>query len=297
MDHLNESTSKIAQLSSEERIQFILGNKWVGYTRATEVLEKLNGLVTAPRTTRMRNFLLLGASNNGKTVIIDRFEKNYPMYFDDKVEDVQKQVLMIESPPYPDEVRFYQSILRKLVVPFRTNHKAEHLFDQVINAFQHLDLKVLIIDEVHHLNHDVGRKSSKQVFLNSIKSLSNILSISIVAVGTKEAHYVFQSDPQIASRFELITLDRWKIDKEYIRFLVSYEKILPLRKKSSLYEKELAIKILSMTDSTIGGVCRVLREAAIMAIKSGQEKITVEVLNQLKILPPDKMKVSSIKNI
>lgn len=297
MEHLNKSTIPITELSENERINFILGNKWIRYTKANDVMDKLHGLVAAPRTTRMRNLLLLGASNNGKTVIIDRFEQEYPMYFDEEIEDVQKQVLMVESPPYPDEVRFYQSILRKLVIPFRTNHKAEYLFDQVVNAFQNLNLKVLIIDEVHHLNHDIGRKSSKQVFLNSIKSLSNILRISIVAVGTKEAHYVFQSDPQISSRFELVTLDRWKLDKEFVRYLVSYEKILPLKKKSCLYEKELAIKILAMTDSTIGGISRVLQEAAISAIKSGEEKITLATLNSLKILPPDKMKISPIQNL
>ncbi|MBK6265695.1 TniB family NTP-binding protein [Marivirga sp. S37H4] len=288
MDQVENSSINITQKSNEERKQFIKGYKWIGYTRAQEVLDQFEDLVLTPRTTRMPDILLVGSSNNGKTVIIDRFAKNHLLYFDEKTEEVRQKVLMVESPPLPDEKRFYQQILRKLLVPFRSNHKPEVLFDQVVNAFQMLDIKILIIDEIHHLL--TGNSTKKQIFLNAIKSLSNILSISIIAVGTKDAFHVFQSDPQMSSRFETVPLERWRLDKEYIKFLNSYEKILPLREKSDLFQREIATKIISLTNGNIGEICNVIQKSAIKAIDLGIEKITLQVIENSNIQHPDEKK-------
>ena len=154
-----------------------------------------------------------------------------------------------------------------------------------MNVFEYLEVKVLVFDEVQHLLSGTGPK--KQVFLNALKSLSNTMKISIIAAGTKDAFHVFQSDPQMASRFETVALPKWELNKEYVKFLVSYEKILPLRERSYLHNKDIALKILSLTDRTVGGTTTVLKKAAIKALETGQEKITVDIISQLGIIHPD----------
>ena len=44
----------------------------------------------------------------------------------------------------------------------------------------------------------------------------------VIALGTSEALYAMQTDPQIASRFEPIALPRWRESAELRSFVVSF---------------------------------------------------------------------------
>jgi hypothetical protein len=284
MEHLTKNTREIAIKPADERIKFINGQKWVGYTRAQEVLQRFDDILNQPPIHRMPSFLLIGESNNGKTEIIKKFQKLHQAIISEDQGKVIAPVIIIEAPSEPDEKRLYQKILSTTVVPFRSNHKPEVLFNQVYHTLKTIELKVLVIDEIHNVLS--GRTNNRQVFLNALKSLSNQLMISIVAVGTKDAFHVFQSDPQMSSRFEPLALQRWQMDNEYLRLLVSYEKLIPLKEKSELVNRSLASKILSLTDGTIGGITGIIKKASIKAIQNGQEKITIELIQSLNVILP-----------
>ncbi|BCO27332.1 hypothetical protein MIZ03_2220 [Rhodoferax lithotrophicus] len=66
--------------------------------------------------------------------------------------------------------------------------------------------------------------------MNAIKLLCNELAIPIVGVGTREAVRVLHTDPQHASRFEVMNLPLWELNKEFQQLLVGFEKVLPLKK-------------------------------------------------------------------
>jgi hypothetical protein len=284
MEHLTSNTKEIIIKSDKERIAYIRGYKWIGYTRAHEVLKRFEDIINQPPIHRMPNLLLIGESNNGKTLLVDRFQKLHQAVIDEAENKVISPVLVIEAPSEPDEKRLYQRILQKAFVPYRSNHKAEMLYDQVFHVLKSIELKVLVIDEIHHVLS--GKTNSRQVFLNALKTLSNQLMISIVAVGTKDAFHVFQSDSQMASRFEPLPLQRWQMDKEYLKLLASYEKFLPLKKKSNLSDRTIASKILSLTDGTIGGITNVVKMAAIKCIEHQQECITLNAIQSLQLTLP-----------
>jgi hypothetical protein len=284
MEHLTKSTREIVAKSNDERIKFIRGQKWVGYTKAQEVLQRFEDILSQPPIHRMPSVLLIGESNNGKTEIIKKFQKTHQAVISENEDKVIAPVLIIEAPSEPDEKRLYQKILSATVVPFRSNHKPEILYNQVSHTLRTIELKVLIIDEIHNVLS--GRTNNRQVFLNALKSLSNDLMISIIAVGTKDAFHVFQSDPQMANRFDPVPLQRWQMDNEYLRLLVSYEKLLPLKEKSDLANRPLASKILSLTDGTIGGITGIIKKASVKAIQNGQEKISMDLVQSLEVMLP-----------
>jgi hypothetical protein len=284
MEHLTESVRAVVSLSKKARKEYVNGYKWVGYSRAQEVLQRFNDLLEQPPIPRMPHALLIGEGNNGKTNLVDRFQKQHQAYVDEEQSKVITRVLVIEAPPEADEKRFYERVLQKLFVPYRTNHKPEVLYQQVLHVLRSINLRVLVIDEIHNIL--AGKIGNRQIFLNMLKSLSNELRISIVAVGTKDAFHVFQSDPQMASRFEPLPLPRWQLDKEYLRLLVTYEKLLPLPEKSNLGERQLASRILSLTDGTIGGITSVIKKATIKAIDTDSTVITLEIVNSLNMVLP-----------
>src|SRR5450631_1979637 len=106
--------------------------------------------------------------------------------------------------------------------------------------------------EIQHVL--AGPLLKQRQFLNVIKHLGNELQIPIVAAGTQDAFNAIQTDPQLANRFEPAVLQRWTMGEDYLRLLASFEKLLPLEHRSDLLEPAMAIKILSLSEGTIGEI-------------------------------------------
>lgn len=281
---MSEETRRIALLGNEERIQHVLAQHWIGYTRAKEILNKLEDLLTHPPSHRMPNLLIVGDTNNGKTVILKRFEKLNEPYIRPDIDGLHYPVLYIQAPHVPDERKFYNAVLDKLFAPYRINDHVDKKQQQVMTIIKKIRLKLLIIDEIHHVL--AGNTAKQRSFMNMIKYLGNELQIPIACAGTRDAFNAIHSDPQLANRFEPAVLHRWKLDEDYFRLLLSLERVLPLRKPSNLMEDATAIKILSMSEGTIGEIVTLLKTAARHAIESGSEKITLPLLSKVNWISP-----------
>lgn len=284
--HLNEAARAALELSNVERIARIRGARWIGYTRAREILDKMEELLTHPKQHRMPNLLIYGDTNNGKTMIVNRFRQLHMGQDNPEGEGIILPVLIIQSPPVPDEHRFYNGILEKLFAPYKSSDKIDKKQFQAIKLLERVRLKILIIDELHNLI--AGNLNKQRQFLNTLKFLGNELKIPLVGAGTKEAKVALQTDPQLANRFEPMELPRWRMGKDYLRLLASFEQMLPLKKPSDLIETNLAIKLLSMSEGILGELSAILTKVAIKAVKSGKEQITIELLNSIKWIQPSK---------
>ncbi|MGA9997418.1 MAG: TniB family NTP-binding protein [Pyrinomonadaceae bacterium] len=96
--HLNESAREALKLSNEERIAWIRGARWVGYTRAKEILDQLEDLLTHLKKHRMLNLLIYGDTNNGKTMIVNCFHNLHPAYDNSEGNGIILSVLIIQCP-------------------------------------------------------------------------------------------------------------------------------------------------------------------------------------------------------
>lgn len=289
MKHLTEKTKILVENSTDaERILFAKKHKWIGYSNAQEIIKKMEYLLEYPKVSRMPNLLLVGDSNNGKTIILKKFVQKHEPYICPIENKVFNPVLYIQAPPEPNEKRFYNAILEKLFAPYKTTEKIEQRQNRVIHILTELKTKVLIIDEIHHVL--AGPTTKQRLFLNVIKYLSNELQIPIVCSGTREAFNALQTDPQLSNRFEPKVLARWSNNIEFKRLLASFERILPLKEESLLTENSMSQKILSMSDGLIGEVSKILELSTILAIESKTEKITPKILDSIDYRSPDKRK-------
>ena len=86
----------------------------------------------------------------------------------------------------------------------------------VLQVLKRLNVRILIIDEVHNLL--AGTTAIQREFLNLLRFLGNQLKIPIVCVGTREAYFAIRSDDQLENRFEpftfLVLISRHFIDEE-----------------------------------------------------------------------------------
>lgn len=290
MDHLKEDVKIIASSSDKERINYVKSDFWIPYTRSTAILDRFDDLLTYPRTHRMPNFLLVGDTNNGKTALLNKFNQKFKPSVDE-IHGTQLDVLMIQAPPDPDERRLYNVILDRLMAAYKLNDRVDKKHFQVMQLFSSLNLKILIIDEIHNILH--GSYNKQRGFLTVLKYLANELKIIIIAAGTKDAIRVINTDPQLANRFDPIILQKWKMNEEYLRLLISFERLLPLREKSNLVSKEISHTILSMSEGTIGEISKLLKDATILCIENGLEQITTEVLEKTTYRSPSRRRRES----
>ncbi|EOX3183653.1 TniB family NTP-binding protein [Escherichia coli] len=276
LSHIHPEFHHIMLLSDDERMAFLDAPRWIGYTRARYVMDTLQGLLRQPSRPRMTNLLLVGDPNNGKTTIARRFfELCGKAYVNDAAEPVMP-VVLAEAPPTADEKGLYISILERFYTPYRATDPVSKLRYQVIHLFRSCHVRMLIIDEFHSLL--TGTALKQREVMNAIKLLCNELAIPIVGVGTREAVRVLHTDPQHASRFDVLTLPSWELNADFQRLLAAFENLLPLKKASRLHEPELALKLHAICGGNIGNLHRLLIECSKEAIKSGNESISKSIV-------------------
>src|SRR5882762_3588153 len=109
----------MADESDESRIRRIRTDRWITYARAEAALVAMEDLLTFPKRTRMPNLLLVGPTNNGKTMIVEKFKRSHPPSNTSRSRGSAPEVpiLKVQMPPGPDEHRLFGAILNELGVP------------------------------------------------------------------------------------------------------------------------------------------------------------------------------------
>jgi hypothetical protein len=73
------------------------------------------------------------------------------------------------------------------------------------------------------------------------------------------------TDGAVASRFQCVALQRWKMGVPYLRHLRTIEVLPPLKQPSGLAHETKAAAILSMSRGATGQVDRLINAAAVEA--------------------------------
>lgn len=277
LSHIHPDFRHVAGLPDEDRVRFLYEPRWLGYPRADEILRRLRALMEMPSRPRMLNLLIVGQPNNGKTTLVRRFiQVHGQSHVDQEDGEPYIPVVLAEAPPKPDEKGLYVSILERFKTPYRATDPAPKMRYQLVHLMRYCHVRMLVIDEFHSLL--TGTPVKQREVMNALKLLCNELGIPIVGVGTEEAVRVLHADPQHASRFDVARLGLWDLDKAFIRLLISFERILPLREPSGLNRPELAKPLHAISGGNLGDLHRLLIECATEAIQSGVERVTPEIV-------------------
>ena len=284
LDHLLPAARDTALLSAEQRVTKLQSDYWIGYSRAEQALKRLEELLHSPKRLRMPNMLIISPTNNGKTMIVEKFRRSHLPYESDDGKYEVIPVLMVQMPSDPTIQRFYAAIITALGSPvtrYPSTTRYETMALQLLSATK---TKILIIDELHNILAGNGHKQRE--FLNLLRFIGNQLQLSIVGVGIKDAYLAIRTDDQLENRFEPFILPLWRDDNEFTRLLLSFKKVLPLRKSSELVNPDIRAIILERSESTIDEIATFLTQAACEAISSEKEYIDLEILSRTNYHSP-----------
>ena len=245
----------MAPLSNEERITWIRQQRWIQYPRAKRILERLVDLVDYPPRDRMPCLVVYGATGMGKTHIIQKFLRDNHAHFDNRLGKTRAPIVFIQMPPTPNERDLYEEILAGMGGVFSHGTSVTTLRHRIRALARQLEMRMLVIDEIHSL-----------------------LAIPLVCLGTDEANQALMTDPQLADRFAAADLPPWEDDPALEQLLLSFESILPMRQLSEFRDARIHQRILSLSEGVLGRICKLMEAAAIEAIHSGEERISLSLL-------------------
>ncbi len=283
MDHLLPNICEIALLPIEQRIAKLRSDYWIEYTRAQEALHRMEELLNHPQKIRMPNMLLISPTNNGKSMIVEKFRRKHLPYTSANQDHEVIPVLTVQMPSNPSVRRFYSTMLDALGAPI--NYSTTAQYESIaIKLMKATEVKILIVDELHNLL--AGNNNVQREFLNVLRFIGNTMKIPIVGVGIKDAYLAIRSDDQLENRFEPFILPLWQNNNEFSKLLKSITMVLPLQKPSSLLDPEVRSIILSRSEGIIGEIMTLITRAACEAIISGQEFIDRSTLEKTKYNSP-----------
>ena len=117
LSNLLPTAQGLTRLPADERIQRLRADRWIGYPHAVEALNRLKALYAWPNKQRMPNLLLVGQTNNGKSMIIEKFRRTHPASSDADQEHLP--VLVVQMPSEQSVIRFYVALLALMGAPLR----------------------------------------------------------------------------------------------------------------------------------------------------------------------------------
>jgi len=283
--HLHPATHALALLPAAERLARCGAEHWIGYTRANQVLARLDALfVDEPGKVRPHNLLLVGPSNNGKTMIAEKFCRAHPQRTSDDGEREVIPVLMVQMPAAATATRFHTALLGALGAPVGYYARPDIREAFTLRLMREVGVRVLIIDELHNL---LGASAGRQrEMLNLLRFLGNEVRIPLVCLGIRDAYLAIRSDDQLENRFQPFVLPVWEHGEDYARLLTSFETVLPLREPSHLAAPELADLILRRSEGTIGEIATLLSRATAAALVQGMERIESASIERAEYQPP-----------
>lgn len=277
--HLRPEAREIARLPAAERIAHVEVDRWIGYTAAQGALKRLDQImVREPGRLRPQNLLLVGPTNNGKTMIAERFRRMHAAQTSACGGHEIMPVVALQMPPEPTIGRMLAALLDGMGSPICPGHPGEARQALAFNILRTCATRMLIIDEFHNLLGATARRQRE--LLNFVRYLGNELRLPIVCLGTREAWLAIRSDPQLENRFAPYSLPVWSDCRELGRLLASFETCLPLREPSYLASPAMRAEVLRRSEGTIGEIATFVTRAAVAALEAGRERIDEVALDK-----------------
>lgn len=273
-EHLHESRLPLLELEGEARLRAINTPVFINHSQCDRISMTMRRLMAlGPQDTYARGLLVWGCSDIGKTRFINSLQTSEDAWvstvaFSELAEDVSnsKFITRVLAPLGLNEANF--------------NKKNGMPLHRLADYLASRNTKALLIDEFQDFA--LATKAEQLRFLATIKTLSGApCFLPIFIFGTEVAFSAVSREPMLSKRFKVLTMLPWQEeDPEYLAFLNACEQLIPLKKASGLSNTELRRSIHIHTQGIPGKIVTLLRAAGCHAYTSGEERITLDILNR-----------------
>ncbi|MCW2364832.1 hypothetical protein M2341_000279 [Sphingobium sp. B7D2B] len=289
MNHHLENTSLRPELQEflgiegRDRLYSCWDRVWVPTPSTKSTFLELKDCMRAAPSTKPRGLIITGAADTGKSRTMEAFRDLHPPQRNPESEYAVRPVIYLIAPNDPDPTLVLKKILNELGHPLTYNPTFGDLRNHTAMMLKACRVGTVIIDEISDIQRD-GRMNAKiSDFLLFLKNLINEVGRPFVVGGTETALDMIASDDQMAGRLDKVLKLKPFTLAEFVKVLLSFERVLPLRLKSDFrYDEALIQAAFTLTQGYIGRLNVLLHDACQLAIESGEERITAATLERIQ---------------
>jgi len=237
--------------------------------------------MNAPSSPRPIGLIITGESGTGKSRTMEQFCKEHKPEPNPDSEYAEHPAICILGPHRPNPRAVYKSILQELGHPLLYNPNEDDLRQHTISMIRGCKVGTIMIDEIYDIAQE---RMSNQIidFLQFLKTLINATRRPFVIAGTPPLLDLIRPDEQLAGRLTaIVRLHPFGL-KDFLKILLAFEKVMPLRRPSNLRKNEDALQLLyTLSQGYIGRLSNMLFQACQIAVDSGEERITIDILQKV----------------
>ena len=269
LDHLDEAARTCALLPNLARIELIRKGTVIEHSALTRALDHTDWLLTTPEEHGSHGMLLMGDSGSGKTTFGELVQAIY-------AKDDDRRIVIIDASGARTMREVYGRVLQSLDGPVsRTMHTPDREM-AVIRILRLLKVRALVVDEIQSVAEGTPRDQRR--VLDGLKYLMNVAKVPLICLGAPESERSLVTDRHLAQRLKVFRLEPWKVDNDFLDFLLAVLAQLPLRKPSLLRDERVLAFLIKASSGGLRRIMSIVTSAAVQAVLSGEERLTLRGL-------------------
>ena len=279
--HLRPKAATLVDASADDRLAYIKQDRRIGYPAAEAVIDEITDRIQYAKRGMNANLLLVGPPRNGKTTIIDRLDADHPPEVTASGQ-LQIPIVRFDMPEYARERDFWLSMLHAMRSTESPKSSATTLRETAYRQLARIDCKLVVIDEFHNIQTASPRNYPGMLAL--VKNLTNRLDAPLVCAGIEDSISTLARDDQLAGRFDVMELPRWKLDGTLFDFLAALESTLPFPEPSNLSDPVIARAIYAKSnDGILMRIVDRVQRAAAIAVRQNLPCITPKCVEAVDV--------------
>jgi hypothetical protein len=236
--------------------------------------------------------LITGQQGAGKTTLRRTYSRRYPRQ---ATRDGISVPVLDAAIPVPATVKsLVTNLLSSLGDPVPDRGTIVTQTCRLKTLIGQCRVELIILDEFQHF---IDRDSNVILVTisNWLKDLLNETGVPMVLIGMPYSEVILHANAQLERRFAMcVSLDPfgWNTAErqiEFRMFLKYLDEKLPVPRRSSLADPEMALRIFCATEGVIGYVMRLIRRAAALSIDEKRDFLDLGVLAWAYIEPSDRV--------
>lgn len=225
--------------------------------------------------------VIKGVAGVGKSKLISRYAENFPRQ--EEADRTVVPVLIVTIPQSATVKSLVSELLEALGDPLADHGSAANQTRRLRKLIKECGVEMIIADEFQHF---IDRDSDKVLHDVSdwLKVLMDRTKKPIILIGMPRCDKILEANEQLKRRFtlrECLEPFGWKTAKqqdEFRELLRHIDGKLPFNQRSNLADPQMAFRIYYATGGVIGYVMKLIRRAALLAIRQSVEKLNAALL-------------------
>lgn len=273
--HVREDSQHLVDLPPAQRIQICRHDIWIDTPRFAPLLNCLKHMVYTDHQIQASSIFIHGGGGDGKTALFNRLQQ---------VGELSgKKLVFITLTENLNRYKLHDAICEQFGVQIGNRTTAANRVDIIVKKILAGGIGAIVIDELSDAM--IEGVVYKRTILSLLRSLAEgKIKLCVIAFGNSLANEAIVLDRVLDRRFVQWALPAWELDQDFVDFIATYETYLPLKLRSNLAEPKLRLAIFTNSHGILDNIVKIIKCAAMGAIESGAEQITVDQLKNIDIL-------------